>query len=93
MRLVILAALAALFPFGANAQSESCGPHAQVLEHLRQAYGEQQVMLAPTDRGDAMMVTAKDGGTWTLLQVRPDGITCIVVSGDAFSFRVPGRDS
>lgn len=67
----------------AAAQSNNCGPRANVLQVLNGKYGESLRSRGISSRGDAMveMYANLDSGTWTALVSYPDGRACIVGSG------------
>jgi hypothetical protein len=65
--------------------AEQCGPHAKVTEILAQSYGEarQGIGLNGEQRVMEMFVNAKTG-TWTITVTLPDGMTCLVATGEHF---------
>lgn len=65
--------------------SEQCGPHEKVTEVLAQIYGEarQSIGLNGEQRVMEMFVNAKTG-SWTITVTLPDGITCLVATGENF---------
>ena len=64
----------------------NCGPHAQVVERLAEGYGESPVGLGLASNGTAVQVFANlDTGTWTITTTVPQGITCLVASGQSWT--------
>jgi anti-sigma factor RsiW len=58
-----------------------CGPHAAILDHLAQRYGEKPHSIALTDQGSLIEVVVSPAGTWTILVTQPKGPSCIVATG------------
>jgi len=58
-----------------------CGPHAAILDHLDQRYGEKPHAIALTDQGSLIEVVVSPAGTWTILVTQPKGPSCIVATG------------
>lgn len=69
-------------PAVAQEQPQSCGPRRQVIDALKQHYGEEErwfgIATAKTATVYLLMVGKK--GSWTLLKVQPD-VACGVASG------------
>ena len=76
----IVSFAAALIAAPAAAQVP-CGPHADVLSHLAQRYGEKPQVVALTDQGNLMEIVVSPAGTWTILITQPQGPSCIVATG------------
>ncbi len=82
-----LALFATLFTLSASAaQAQSnCAPRAVVLDHLAQNFGETRQSIGLGQDGHVIEVFASaDSGTWTITITLPNGLTCLVASGDAF---------
>ncbi|SDF21753.1 hypothetical protein SAMN04488117_1031, partial [Celeribacter baekdonensis] len=95
MKLLSLAALIGAFgcftlPAPATAQ-QSCGQRDQVLERLGTQYGEsrQSIGLAPNN-GVVELFASTETGTWTLLMTQPNGVSCLIASGQAFEMTSVG---
>jgi hypothetical protein len=58
-----------------------CGPHAAMLDHLAQRYGEKPHSIALTDQGSLIEVVVSPKGTWTIIVTQPKGPSCIVATG------------
>lgn len=67
----------------AHAQS-NCGVHGDVVEFLEESYEEQKVASGMFPNNTAMEIFASDTGSWTMLQTRASGMSCIVAAGDMF---------
>jgi len=84
----------ALFLLGAsataNAQNSPCGPREAVATALEQGFGEERVSHGVLDSGALLELwAAHDGSTWTLLAVRPDGVACVVATGNSWTMPTP----
>ena len=68
-------------PLAANAQ-QNCAPRDVVLQHLSERFGEsrQAIGMGP----DGRVVAALGTGSWTITITLPNGLTCLVASGDAY---------
>lgn len=81
----------AIFASAVHAQQAQCAPTAQVLDALVNKYGEQQITHGATPSGAIIQVWANaETGTWSAIVHRPDGVSCLVASGDSFEFSAPG---
>ena len=80
----LLAALAALAAIPAPALAAQCVPRAEALDALTARYGETRRGIGLDSRGTVMEVFAAEGGGWTILVTRPDGISCMVASGTGY---------
>ena len=62
-----------------------CGPRAAVLAALADRYGETRRSLGLAGPTQVMETFANDDtGTWTITLTMPDGVTCMVASGQGF---------
>jgi hypothetical protein len=68
-------------------QQLQCGPASHVRESLRRDYGETP-KGAGQAQGVVLEILAGPKGTWTLLAHRPDGISCILASGERWGMKV-----
>ncbi|WP_394707502.1 hypothetical protein [uncultured Celeribacter sp.] len=68
----------------ASAQ-QNCAQRDQILDRLTSKYGEsrQSIGLAPNS-GVVEVFASDETGTWTILVTNPNGITCLIASGQAF---------
>lgn len=89
------AALIALGLMAVPAMAQQCGPRDQLVEFLRDKHSETQVSTGAvgTD-GTAVEVFAKqDGATWTMFVSRPDGIACLITSGETWRNKTIGKSA
>ncbi|SLN46322.1 hypothetical protein PSA7680_02374 [Pseudoruegeria aquimaris] len=69
----------------AFAQGGNCAQRDQVLERLQSHYGETRRSVALG--GDNIVVetfASAETGTWTITATLPNGMTCLVASGQAY---------
>lgn len=87
--LVVLTAAAAVFvatTTPAVAQSQrNCGPRDAVVTKLAQGYGETRQSVGIGSNNAMVEVFASDEtGSWTILVTMPNGLSCLVASGQSF---------
>ncbi len=70
----------------ANAQqTRNCAPRDVVVERLSDGYGESRQSIGLGAQGAVVEVFASDEtGTWTITVTDPNGLTCLVASGQSF---------
>ncbi|MEX0305826.1 MAG: hypothetical protein AB3N12_00435 [Ruegeria sp.] len=67
------------------AQPRQCAPRDNVIKRLVENYGETRRGIGIARQGAIMELYASDNtGSWTITVTLPDGITCLVASGQAF---------
>lgn len=65
--------------------SRNCGPREMVIERLAEGYGEtRQSMGLGANNAVIEVFASSETGTWTITVTRPNGLTCLVASGQAF---------
>ncbi len=82
-----LSALALLFlvPAAALAQGQNCSARDTVIERLASKYGESRQSIGLAPQGRVVEVFASDEtGTWTITVTMPNGVTCLIASGQSF---------
>ena len=63
----------------------NCSTRSSVVSHLADKYGEQITANAVTHNGTLLEVlTAADGGTWSIIVTTPRGRSCLVASGEGW---------
>lgn len=68
-----------------QAQPRNCAPRATVLERLAEKYGETRHGIGLVQQGSVMELFASgETGTWTITVTMPNGLTCLVASGQSF---------
>lgn len=67
------------------AAQNSCGPRDALVAALGSQYDESAVAIGLAGGGGVIEVLAtRDGGTWTIVLTTPEGLSCIVTSGEAW---------
>lgn len=65
--------------------AQNCGPRDLVLNRLADTYGESRQALGLGGNNSLVEVFAsQETGTWTITVTLPNGVTCLVASGQAF---------
>jgi len=66
-------------------QARSCAPREDVVKQLAETYGETRQSIGVARQGAVIEVFASDQtGSWSITVTRPDGITCLIASGQAY---------
>ncbi len=61
-----------------------CGDRGDVLGSLAQKYEEHPVSMGLANNGSVLEVLASTAGSWTVMLTRPDGKSCLLVTGEGF---------
>ena len=96
MKFLATAALAVSLAMPAWAQqSRNCGPRDLVVKRLAEGFGEtRQSMGLGANNAIVEVFASEESGTWTITVTSPNGMTCLVASGQAFeriSEELPAR--
>lgn len=76
--------------FAANAglaqqSSRNCAPREAVVDRLADGYGESRQSMGLGANNQVVEIFASsETGTWTITVTMPNGLTCLVASGQAF---------
>ena len=63
----------------------NCGPREAVVKKLAEGYGEsRQSMGLGANNAVVEVFASPETGTWTITVTMPNGLTCLVASGQAF---------
>ena len=86
LKLAVLAISAAIaLPGAVLAQGQNCGTRDKVVERLSSKYGESRQSIGMAPKGRVVEIYASlETGTWTITVTTPNGITCLVASGQSF---------
>ena len=82
-----LTTLATVFGLGATplAAQPNCAPRTAVLDRLQGHFGETRQSIGLAGEGRVLEIFASDEtGTWTIVVTLPNGVSCLVASGQAF---------
>lgn len=93
-RIFVVGVVALLFAFiflglwsavPARAQPQACAERQVVVERLAEGYGETRQALGLGANNAVVEIFANpETGTWTITVTMPNGMTCLVASGQAF---------
>ena len=73
---------AASIPAAAQEHAAQCAERTKIIAGLAKQYQESPVAMGLDSSGSIIEITAsEDGGTWTALVSRPDGVSCMVAAG------------
>ncbi len=62
-----------------------CGPREQVVAHLAEKYAETRRAVGLAGNNSVMeLYAAETTGTWTIAVTTPEGVTCLMASGQGF---------
>ena len=80
-----LAAAGALLILASNASAQIVSKdRSTFLWHLGASYSEAPVAMGLVNNGSVIEVlSSQGGGTWTIIVTKPNGLSCIVASGEA----------
>lgn len=86
LHLGAMTAAAALFVASdASAQNRNCAPRDAVVERLAEGYGEsRQSMGLGANNAVIEVFASEETGTWTITVTTPNGLTCLVASGQSY---------
>lgn len=88
IRTAFLAAVGITLIAGTAAQAQNlrnCGPRQAVVDRLASGYGETRQSMGLGSNNSVVEVFASaETGTWTITVTTPNGLTCLVASGQAF---------
>ncbi|MYM57018.1 hypothetical protein [Thalassovita mangrovi] len=85
-KLFTLSCAALMLAGAAQAQSANrCAPRDQVIAQLADRYGETRQSIGLGSNNSVIEVYASgDTGTWTILATLPNGLSCLLASGQAY---------
>jgi hypothetical protein len=88
---LILTAMALTVSFVTAAQAQRlpnsqqvCAPRAQLVEKLKAEFNEEPQAIGVTHSGGLFEILSSESGTWTVLATGPNGVACLVLSGDGW---------
>ncbi len=66
-------------------QAQNCAPREDIIQRLAETYGETRRGIGIARQGSVMEVYASESsGSWTITVTLPDGVTCLIASGQAY---------
>ena len=60
---------------------QECLGHDDLAPYLDRAFSETRVAVAEAENGNRVELFASRRGSWTLVEIRPDGLDCILAHG------------
>ena len=85
LKFAMLVAASLVAPVVASAQGQNCATRDMVVERLTTKYGESRQSIGMAPKGRVIEVFAsQETGTWTITVTMPNGITCLMASGQSF---------
>ena len=97
-RSLVCSLVLAAVPLHAQAADPSpCGPRKLVVSQLEAKFGEEPVAIGLSDSGRLIeILVGQAGGTFTVILTTPQGLSCIVLTGEDWQSRpqpVSGPDA
>ena len=91
--LAIIAFFLVMFAISnAVSQNLACVPRPDIIKRLGYKYKETTIGLGIANNGGVLeLLTTKTGNTWTILITMPNGISCMVASGEDWQ-NLPPKD-
>jgi hypothetical protein len=81
----LAACLLLAYPLAADAQGPQCAKRDQVVDLLATKYGETRQGMGVANNNAVMeMFASGTTGTWTITVSSPDGVMCLVASGQGY---------
>jgi len=85
MKYLIALAFALSFATPGDTQQRNCAERSTVIEKLVDGYGENRQSIGLGANNSVVETFANlDSGTWTITVTMPNGITCLLASGQGF---------
>jgi hypothetical protein len=91
-RATIAIGLLSLTPFAEAEGRQPCAARADVVQKLLERFGEtlRSVGLQP-DETLVEVSSSERTGSWTILQTKPDGTSCLIAAGQLWEEALPRR--
>jgi hypothetical protein len=81
----LLAASSIGQPVSAQQQAPTCVKRTELVSHLSNEFEETPVAMGVADNGSLLEVfSTSDGATWTVAVTMPNGIACLVATGQSW---------
>lgn len=81
---VLLGVLVAFSASTPAAAQQACGDRDMFTNKLEETFSEHPIAMGLTDKGAVLEVFASKKGSWTFLITMPNGLTCVVASGQSW---------
>lgn len=85
-QIIFAVAFATCLLFATAAQATpQCGQRSQIIGYLAKTYQEAPVGIGVTGKGALVeLLTDKNSKTWSILITYPNGVTCLIASGEGW---------
>lgn len=84
-RLALTSAVMLVLAAGSAMAQRPCGPRENVVKRLAEGYGESRQSMGLGGNNSVVEVYASDEtGSWTITVTMPNGMTCLLASGQSF---------
>jgi hypothetical protein len=80
----LFATMALLAATSTAAAQSVCGAREALLKQLASEYQEAPAGIGLASNGSVVELLTSKGGTWTLMVTRPNGMTCLIGTGEAW---------
>ena len=84
LRKIMLASVLAGTLASSAAAQMVCSERDKFLKHLGDGYAEAPIAMGLASNGTVLEVLASTKGTWTIILTKPNGLSCVVASGEAW---------
>ncbi len=90
LRWIVPSLIAYMIAAPAASQTACTAERAEMIKNLSGNYQESPVAIGLTRDGAVLEILASETGSWTILITRPNGVSCMVTSGQAWdTIRLP----
>lgn len=86
-RIIVLLSILLLGPgvYSSPAQAQmTCGDRSEALARLEHVFSEAPVAMGLASNGAVVEIFTSKAGTFTIILTRPDGVSCLVLSGESW---------
>ncbi len=73
----------------ASAAPQACAKRTDAVTHLASKYEEAPVAIGIANNGGVLEVLSSDKGSWTILVTMPNGVSCMLATGQSWEALEP----
>lgn len=73
----------------ANRTPQACAKRTDAVTHLASKYEEAPVAIGIANNGGVLEVLSSDKGSWTILVTMPNGVSCMLATGQSWEALEP----
>lgn len=84
LKTLLVAAFATLVFTTPTLAQSICGERSRFLDQLGQHYGERLSAVGLVSNGTLLEVMTSETGSWTILITQPNGVSCVVATGESW---------